>query len=62
MDINRFVANLKQARKYAVDVITSKNNVAKEHAQIHLNYTINNMIEELNTLNGYDGIEKDMLR
>ena len=50
MYISRFVANLTESRRTALIVVTSKNNIAREHAEDLLNKTIDNMIEELNTI------------
>ena len=50
MYISRFVANLTEARRTALIVVTAKNNIAKEHASDLLNASIENMTEELNTI------------
>lgn len=50
MNISRFVANLAEARRTALIVVTAKNNVAREHASDLLDASIENMIEELNTI------------
>jgi hypothetical protein len=50
MNITRFVANLYEARKSALIVITAKNNIAREHTFGLLDASIENMLEELNTI------------
>lgn len=50
MNIPRFAANLEEARRAALIVVTAKNNVAREHASDLLDANIENMLEELNTI------------
>lgn len=61
MDISRFAANLVEARRDALIVITARNNIAREHASDLLNVTVGNMIEELNTIINQNKIDKDAL-
>lgn len=50
MNISRFVANLGEARRTSLIVVTAKNNIAREQASDLLDANIENMIEELNTI------------
>ena len=50
MNITRFVANLYEARKSALTVVTAKNNIAREYASDLLDASIENMLEELNII------------
>lgn len=61
MNISRFVANLTEARRNAITVVTTRNNIAREHASDLLNATIDNMIEELNTIINQNKIDKYVL-
>lgn len=61
MDISRFVANLTEARRTALIVVTAQNNIAVEHASDLLNATVGNMIDELNTIIHDEKVDKDAL-
>jgi hypothetical protein len=50
MNISRFVANLNEARKTALIVVTAKNDIAREIASDSLDANVENMLEELNTI------------
>ena len=50
MKVSRFVANLSDARRNAINVLTAKNNIAREHSSELLDANVSNMIEELYTI------------
>jgi hypothetical protein len=50
MNIQRFAANLEEARRNALIVVEAKNNISVENASNLLEKIIENMAEELNTL------------
>ena len=50
MNIARFVANLDEARRTALIVITTKNDITREVASDSLDVNIENMLEELDTI------------
>ena len=61
MNISRLSANLTEARRNALTVVTARNNIAREHASDLLDATVGNMIEELNTIINQNKIDKDAL-
>jgi len=50
MNISRFDANLNEARRTALIVVTAKNDIAREIASDSLDANVENMLEELNTI------------
>lgn len=56
MYMQRFVANLEEARKTALIAVKAKNNIARERALDLLDATVGNMVEELNTIVSQDNM------
>ena len=50
MDIARFTANLDEARRTALIVVTAKNNISRNIASDSLDASIENMAKELNII------------
>ncbi len=61
MYMQRFVANLEEARRTALIAVKAKNNIARDHALDLLDATVGNMVEELNTIIKQDMIDRDAL-
>jgi len=61
MNIRRFIINFEQSNINEHKLLTSRNELAKDRYSNLLDATVNNMIEELNTIIREGKIDKDEL-